>query len=154
MKTKFNDIEISIDDEKYVVNYSFATPKQKEELEALSKADAEAVETYHKLNNEYRILEDKKTNNAELIPLLNGDEKLEVLKEQRELLTKIEKLAPKVKKAAEIEMNEETSIKRYEMLVSGIDKDRLKEDANKHSIPLSIVMQEISAGVIKAKEKK
>lgn len=154
MRTKFKDINVDIDEVVYVVDYCFATPGQKEELEALSKVDDEANEKYLKLNNELQILESKKKNNEELIPLLEGTEKLEVLKEQKEVINKIEKVLPKLETAGKHQLSQETATRRYELLVGGVDKDRLREDALKHNIPLSVVMNEIIQGVAKAKEKK
>lgn len=154
MRTKFEGIEINIDEASYVVSYCFATPKQKEELEALSKADDEANEKYLKLNNDLQILESKKKNNEDLIPYLEGTEKVEVLKEQREVINKIEKLLPKLETAGKYQLSQEIATRRYELLVGGADKERLKEDALKHNISLSVVMNEIIQGVAKAKEKK
>jgi hypothetical protein len=154
MKTKFDNIEVSIDDEIYVVNFTYANPKQKEQFDALSKEDEEISEAYAKIFNELNLLESKKTNNTDLIPHLEGKEKVEVLREQREVISKIEKLTPKFEKLAKHEYSKELSEQKYELLVSGVDKDRLKEDAKKHFIPMSIVMNEILLGVIKAKEKK
>ena len=154
MKTKFENIEVKIDEICYVVSYCFATPKQKEEIEALSKVDNEANENYLKYTNEMQILEAKRTNNFELIPHLEGAEKVEVLKEQREIISKIEKLIPKVEKAGKHQLSQDTATKKYELLVGGVDKDRLREDALKLNIPISVVMNEIIQGVVKAKEKK
>lgn len=153
MKTKFN-LTVHIDDEAYEVTYSFATPKQKEELEALDKADAEAVENYKKLNDKLEMLESKRITNAELIPLLEGPEKLEVLKEQRILLPEIEKLTPKVQKAAAVELNNKADEKRFEYLISGKDKDKLQADAKKNNFPMQIVMGDILKALAKSKEKK
>ncbi len=154
MKTKFNGIEVSIDEATYVVSYCFATPGQKEELEALSKADDEANEKYQKLNNELQILESKQKNNNDLIPHLEGKERVDVLKEQREVINKIEKLLPKFETAGKHQLSQATATRRYELLVGGADKDRLREDALKLNIPLSVVMNEIIQGVAKEKEKK
>lgn len=154
MKTKFEGIVVEIDDVEYVINFTYANPKQKEELDALTKADEDANENYAKLMNEANLLNSKKTNNDALIPYLENEEKVAVLKEQREVISKIEKLAPELEKLGNYEYNKEISEKKYEMLVSGTDKDRLREDAKKHNIPISIVMQEILQGVVKAKEKK
>ncbi len=154
MKTRFNNIEINIDETTYVVNYCFATPSQKEELEALSKVDDEANEKYLKLNNEFQILESKKKNNEDLIPHLEDKERIDVLKEQREVINKIEKLLPKLETAGKHQLSQATATRRYELLVSGVDKDRLREDALKLNIPLSVVMNEIIQGVAKEKEKK
>ena len=151
---KFENIEVNIDEATYVVSYTFANPKQKEELEALSKADDEASETFLKLTNEMQILEAKKVNNEALIPHLEGSEKVEVLKEQREIISKIEKLIPKLEKAGKHQLSQDTASRRFELLVGGVDKDRLKEDAEKNNIPLSVVVNEIIQGVVKAKEKK
>ena len=154
MKTRFEGIEVNIDETTYVVSYSFATPKQKEELEALSKTDDEANENYLKHTNEMQMLEAKRTNNEALIPHLEGAEKVEVLKEQREIISKIEKLIPKLEKAGKHQLSQDTATKKYELLVGGVDKDRLREDALKLNIPISVVMNEIIQGVVKAKEKK
>lgn len=154
MRTKFEGIEVNIDETTYVVSYCFATPKQKEELEALSKTDNEANENYLKYTNEMQILEAKRTNNLELIPYLEGDEKFEVLKEQKEIISKIEKLIPKVEKAGKHQLSQDVATKKYELLVGGVDKDRLREDALKLNIPISVVINDILKGVTKAKEKK
>lgn len=154
MRTKFEGIEIELNDDIYVISYSFANQKQKEELEALSKTDDEANENYLKHTNEMQILEAKRTNNEALIPHLEGAEKVEVLKEQREVLSKIEKLIPKLEKAGKHQLSQDTATKKYELLVGGVDKDRLREDALKLNIPIPVVMNEIIQGVVKAKEKK
>ena len=154
MRTKFEGIEIELNDDIYVISYSFANQKQKEEIEALSKTDDEANENYLKHTNEMQILEAKRTNNTELIPHLEGAEKVEVLKEQREIISKIEKLNPKLEKAGKHQLSQDTATKKYELLVGGVDKDRLREDALKLNIPISVVINEILQGVIKAKEKK
>ena len=154
MRTKFEGIEIELNDDIYVISYSFANQKQKEEIEALSKTDNEADENYLKHTNEMQILEAKRTNNEALIPHLEGTEKVEVLKEQREVISKIEKLIPKLEKAGKHQLSQDTATKKYELLVGGVDKDRLREDALKLNIPISVVIKEILQGVIKAKEKK
>lgn len=154
MRTKFEGIEIELNDDIYVISYSFANQKQKEELEALSKTDDEANENYLKHTNEMQILEAKRTNNEALIPHLEGAEKVEVLKEQREVISKIEKLIPKLEKAGKHQLSQDTATKKYELLVGGVDKDRLREDALKLNIPIPVVMNEIIQGVVKAKEKK
>lgn len=154
MRTKFEGIEIELNDDIYVISYSFANLKQKEEIEALSKTDNEADENYLKHTNEMQILEAKRTNNEALIPHLEGAEKVEVLKEQREIISKIEKLIPKLEKAGKHQLSQDLATKKYELLVGGVDKDRLREDALKLNIPISVVMNEILQGVIKAKEKK
>lgn len=154
MKTKFEDIKIGINEVPYVVSYCFPTSSQKKEIEAFSKVDEEATEKYVKLKNELQILEAKKTNNTLLIPHLEDDEKVEVLREQREIISKIETLIPKVEKAGKYQYSEDAATKRYELLVGGVDKDRLREDALKQDIPLSNILSEIIDGVTKAKEKK
>lgn len=154
MRTKFEGIEININEASYVVSYCFANPKQKEELEALSKADDEANEKYLKLNNDLQILEAEKKNNDELIPHLEDKEKVDVLKEQKEVISKIKKLLPELETAGKHQLSQEVATKRYDLLVGGVDKDRLRKDALKHNIPMSVVMNEIIQGVAKAKEKK
>lgn len=154
MKTKFENIEVKIDDEAYVINFTYANPKQKEEFDALSKTDEEVSESYARCFNELNLLESKKINNEALIPYLEGDERIQVLKEQREVILKIEKLTPKLEKLGKHEYSKELSEQKYELLISGVDKDRLREDAKKHHIPMSNVMNEILLGVTKAKEKK
>lgn len=154
MKTKIEGIEINIDDAVYHISYRFPSVKEKEELEALSATDTKAQEDYMKLNNELKILEAKRINNESLIPLVSGTEKLEVLKEQREIIKKIETIAPKIEKAGKYKYSVEAAAKRYELLVGGVDKDRLKEDAQKLDISISVVMDEVINGVVKAQEKK
>lgn len=153
MKTRF-PIILQIDDNSYEVVYSLPTKAQQKTLSELGTEDETAIENYVKQSKQLELLESTRANNTLLIPELKGDERKEVLLEQRSLLKQIEKLMPEVEKAAKVKLTDKAAEKRFELLVSGDDKVQLEADAKAKDISISKLMQEIFLGVSKAKEKK
>jgi len=153
MKTNF-EITIAIDEESLNVSYAFPNKKQKETIEELSLEDNKAIENYSDLQSSLELMVSKNKTNEELIPLLEGEEKAEVLKENREVLKAIEELTPKVKTAAKVQLEHKANDKRFEILVSGDDKTKLSNIMKEKNISSSRIMEEIYKGVAKATEKK
>lgn len=158
IKTQY-EITLQIDEEKFSVTLRDPSTAQREELTNLSKENLAAFEKRAVLAETLREKENEYELNKEIISCSSLIEKLPLLLEQKKATVEIGRLKKEIKEVDESLKNASNTLdalyeKRFDLLVGGTDKLRLKETVKQKGVLYSILFEHFAQLALEAKEKK
>ncbi len=158
IKTQY-EITIEIDEDKFGITLREPNAAQREELTSLSQENIAAYEKKTALIASLREKETEFELNKEIISCSSLLEKLPLLLEQKRTMTEINSLKKEIETVDKSLKNangilETLYEKRFDLLVSGGDKFRLKEVIKEKGVSYITLFEHFAQLAAEAKEKK
>jgi len=166
LRTKYN-ITLEIDDEQFFIEVKEPSKTEKIKLEkhledktSIFKKQIENEKEAETLTIEIEEAEELLNTNKELSRESGIIDKLSLLLENKKLTSKISELKKRRSSIEKIDIKamntafEEVAKEKYEILVSGNDKEKLKEYMKNNGVSYSLLWEEMQKEVLKAHEKK
>lgn len=154
MKTRY-PFELKIDDKTYALEFVEINKSSAKELAKEIKKFSDEIEKIEIIRDEIEHTKATIEINKELANSLIGSEKIEILKENKELLKILENKNKALKAAEAKEISiDELAKKRFGFCITGESANKLKIDLDSLGISYSAVMSAIDEEVARSKEKK